>query len=128
MPLKIINKRLQKLADKETAKTLQKFFKTGPGEYGEGDVFLGIRVPELRKLAKKHQDIPTEAAVELLIAPIHEKRLLALFIIIHKYNQGNANKKKEIKEHYRVMPRTMLRYAIEKFSESHRQKYLKGEI
>jgi hypothetical protein len=56
MTLKDIQTQIRKLGDKERAKLLQRFFKTGPGEYAEGDVFLGIRVPELRKLAKEYQD------------------------------------------------------------------------
>jgi hypothetical protein len=83
-----IHNHLQKLGDKQRAKILQGFFKTGPGEYGEGDIFMGIRVPELRKLAKEYQDIPSREVRQLLKAPIHEERLLALLILVRKYSKG----------------------------------------
>ena len=234
MMVEEIQRRLQKLGNRQRAKILQGFFKTGPGEYGEGDIFLGIRVPELRKLAKAYQDIPLKDVRQLLKAPIHEERLLSLLILVNKYSKGNETEKKLIydlylrntryinnwdlvdvtaehivgtflmnknreplyclaesnslwerrisimstfhfikrhdfsdtlkiskilisdeedlihkavgwmlretgkrhlpteekflKKYYKSMPRTMLRYAIERFPESKRQKYLKGEI
>lgn len=229
-----IKKRLKQLANKEKAEVLQRFFKTGPGEYGEGDVFIGVKVPDLRKVAKDFQDIATEDVIVLLESAIHEERLLALLILVRKYVKGNETAKKRIyrlylkktkfinswdlvdgsahyivgdylmdknkaplyrltksedlwerriailatfyfikhgkyeetlkiakilltdredlihkavgwmlreigkrdmifeemflKQHYKEMPRTMLRYAIEKFPEPKRQKYLKGKI
>jgi 3-methyladenine DNA glycosylase AlkD len=232
--LKDIQAKLQKLADPEQAKTFQTFFKTGPGEYGEGDLFLGIRAAELRKLAKAYQTISIAAVFRLLDSQIHEKRMLALLILIRKFEKGSDKEQKEVygfylknirfvnnwdlvdvsaghivgaylmdknkaplyrlaqannlwerriaivatfpfikqggysetlkiskillqdKEdliqkavgwmlrevgkrdlvtietfldaHYRKMPRTLLRYAIEKFPELKRQRYLKGEI
>ncbi len=95
-----IEKHLEELGDKQRAKILQGFFKTGPGEYGEGDIFLGIRVPELRKLAKEYQDIPSGEVRQLLKAPIHEKRLLALLILVRKYSKGTESEKKRIYELY----------------------------
>lgn len=229
-----IKRRLRQLANKEKAEVLQRFFKTGPGEYGEGDVFIGVKVPDLRKVAKDFQDIATENVIVLLESAIHEERLLALLIMGRKYVKGNETAKKVIyklylkktkfinnwdlvdvtahhivgdylmdknkaplyklaksedlwerriailatfyfikhekyeetlkiakilltdredlihkavgwmlreigkkdmgteetflKQHYKNMPRTMLRYAIEKFPEPKRQKYLKGKI
>ena len=98
--IKTIQKKLHKLGNPEKAQILRRFFKTGPGEYGEGDVFLGIKVPELRKVAKEYQDIPVGAAAGLLSSPWHEERLLALFILIHKYKKGNENEKRAIYELY----------------------------
>ncbi len=229
-----LHKVLQKLGNKEQAAVLQRFFKTGPGEYGEGDVFLGVTVPQLRKLAKKNRTMATAEVRKLLTSPIHEERLLALLIFVYAYAKGDDENKKEIyteylehtafvnnwdlvdssaehivgaslvkrskkplnrllksknlwerriaimatfhfikqnefsetlrcakalladgedlihkavgwmlreigkrnmkaeeeflKEHYRRMPRTMLRYAIEKFPEDKRKRYLKGEV
>ena len=229
-----IKKQLTQLANKEKAKVLQRFFKTGPGEYGEGDVFIGVKVPDLRKVAKDFHDIAIKDVIILLESAIHEERLLALLILVSKYVKGNETAKKEIyklylnktkyinnwdlvdvtaqhivgdylmdknkeplynlskskdlwerriavmatfyfirhekyeetlkiakvlisdkedlihkavgwmlreigkrnmvieetflKQHYKEMPRTMLRYAIEKFPEPKRQQYLKGEI
>ena len=230
----MIKKRLEQVANKEKAEVLQRFFKTGPGEYGEGDVFIGVKVPDLRKIAKDFRDIVTKDVIVLLESAVHEERLLALLILVGKYAKGDETAKKEIyklyldktkfinnwdlvdvtahhivgdylmnknkdplyglarsedlwerriaimatfyfirneryvdtlkiaktllndkedlihkavgwmlreigkrdmiseeiflKQHYKEMPRTMLRYAIEKFPEYKRQKYLKGKI
>ncbi|HAK59333.1 MAG TPA: DNA alkylation repair protein [Nitrospiraceae bacterium] len=229
-----IRKKLGKLANKKRAKLLQGFFKTGPGEYGEGDVFLGIQVPVLRKLAKEYREIAPTAAVQLLKSSVHEERLLALFLLVGAYARGDDADKKKVygiymknvpfvnnwdlvdlsapqipgdylvqrsrkplytfaksnnlwkrriaiiataafirqndfsdtlrisrmllydghdlihkavgwmlrevgkrhllteegflKKHYRSMPRTMLRYAIERFPEAKRKRYLKGSV
>ena len=234
MSVQEIRARLRKLGDKERAKNSQWFFKTGPGEYGEGDRFLGIKVPELRKLAKEYQAIPLTEVTHILKSPIHEERLLALLILVRAFAKGDehvketiynlylkntqyinnwdlvdlsavyivgaflmakskkplytlaksnnmwerriaiiatfyfikegefteamkiarmllsdkedlihkavgwmlrevgkrhlATEKRFLKEHYKKMPRTMLRYAIEKFPESKRQRYLKGKV
>jgi 3-methyladenine DNA glycosylase AlkD len=81
-----LEKEILKLADKERAKNLQRFFKTGKGEYGEGDVFIGIVVPQLRKLCKEHwKDVSMEEIRKLVYSEVHEKRMLGLFILIEKY-------------------------------------------
>jgi 3-methyladenine DNA glycosylase AlkD len=232
--LQEILSKIQTLGDPQKAKDLQRFFKTGPGEYGEGDVFLGLQVPEIRKLAKEYRSFPLPIVIQLLQSSIHEARLLALLIMVWSYKQGNAPIKEQIyktylkhtrfinnwdlvdlsaehiigahlrdfdrlplqflaasdliwdrriavmatfhfikkgefsdtliiaemllqdqedlihkavgwmlreigkrdqqieesflKTHYKTMPRTMLRYAIEKFPENLRQRYLKGKI
>jgi 3-methyladenine DNA glycosylase AlkD len=95
-----IGRRLEELADKEKAQVLQRFFKTGPGEYGEGDVFLGIRVPELRKLAKEYEGIALKEAEQLLRSSIHEQRLLALLILIRNFSKGDVGVRKRIYELY----------------------------
>jgi len=234
MSLNDIHKRLQSLASPEYAAVSQRFFKTGPGQYGEGDVFIGIRVPALRKLVPGYCGQPLPEITRLLHSPIHEARMLALLILVRKFAAGNGGIKKNIyhlylkntafinnwdlvdcsaehvigaylwdksraplyrlarskdlwerriailstfhyikhdafdetlalsrllladpedliqkavgwmlrevgkrhleseksflKKHYRAMPRTMLRYAIEKFPEPQRQRYLKGTI
>jgi len=71
------------------------FFKTGPGEYGEGDLFLGITVPQLRKVSKECDAVPMGEAEALLKSTIHEERLLALLILIRKYN-GKTNQGKRV--------------------------------
>ena len=93
---KNIQQKLQQLENQEKAKILQRFFKTGPGEYGEGDVFLGIQVPVLRKLAREYQNIATATVPKLLKSPIHEQRMLALLILINKYNKGDQKEQKRI--------------------------------
>ncbi|MHB9074546.1 MAG: DNA alkylation repair protein [Desulfobaccales bacterium] len=79
---------LARLGDARQAAILQRFFKTGPGEYGEGDRFRGIRVPVLRKLARKYRQLPLIEALDLLRSAFHEDRLLALFVLMDQYYQG----------------------------------------
>ncbi len=230
MTLSAIKKDIKALATKERAKNNEWFFKTGPGEYGEGDKFVGLTVPNCRKVAKKYKDLPLSKVKLLIQSPIHEERLIALFIMRAQYknnkdeiakfylaNLAGVNNwdlvdssahyilgdylferdrsllydfaksnnlwkrriaiistfkftdqsefkdalaiaeillkdehdlihkavgwvlreigKKDLKveekfleKHYKKMPRTMLRYAIEKFEEGKRQKYLKGTM
>ena len=94
--MEALRKKIRKLANKEHAAISQRFFKTGPGEYGEGDVFIGIRVPILRKLAKEHRDLPIKDVRQLLKSAIHEERLLALLILILKYRQGDEAERERI--------------------------------
>jgi 3-methyladenine DNA glycosylase AlkD len=226
--------RLQILGDSEKARILQRFFKTAPGQYGEGDLFVGLCVPEIRKLSKEYRALPFAEIVLLLQSPLHEARMLALFILVRAHARGDDSLQERIyhvylqntrfinnwdlvdtsaphiagahlqyrsrsplhelavsdllwerrisimatfhyikcgefaetlriaesllgdpedlihkavgwmlrevgkrdhrteeaflKSHYKTMPRTMLRYAIEKFPEKLRQRYLHGEI
>lgn len=87
--LEKLKKELRKIADPKRAKNLQWFFKTGKGEYGEGDVFLGIKVPDLRKIAKKYYSLDIKQLKELIKSKFHEERLIALFILINKYQTTN---------------------------------------
>lgn len=229
-----IIERLMALGDPQHALILKRFFKTGPGEYGEGDTFIGLRVPALRKLSREFSTLPVSEAIRLLHSPLHEARFLALLIFVRYYAAGDAPLRERIfteylqntrfinnwdlvdvsaehivgahvlnsgrerlhvlaespllwerriavmatfhfikrgefdetlriaemllrdpedllhkatgwmlreigkrdqpveesflRAHYRVMPRTMLRYAIEKFPQELRQQYLRGEI
>jgi len=232
--LKDIRATLRGHGNESDAVKLQHFFKTGPGEYGEGDQFLGVRVPAIRQVAKKNKNLSLSDTQTLLQSAIHEERLLALIILTYKFRNGDPNQQIEIyktylnntghinnwdlvdvsaehivgaylyhrsckslyklakseslwerriaimstfhfikndefeetiriaerlvtdtedlihkavgwmlrevgkrdrnkeeiflKKHYQCMPRTMLRYAIEKFPENIRQQYLKGKI
>ena len=233
LQLSEIKSDIQKSANPAKAKILQGFFKTGIGEYGEGDIFLGITVPKSREIAVKHKNLSLNDIESLLKSKIHEERLIALLLLVHNY-ESNPEKREEIfnfyikntkyinnwdlvdlsspgivgnfllkkdksllyklaksnnlwekriaivstyyfiknnefsdtlkiseillkdahdlihkavgwmlreagkrdlkvlevflKEHYNQMPRTMLRYSIEKFPESKRKAYLKGKI
>lgn len=84
-----ICRRLQELGDPEKARVLQKYFKTGMGEYGEGDLFVGIRVPEIRKLARKYKTLPIPEIPYLLQSPMHEARLLALLLLVKAYQKAD---------------------------------------
>lgn len=95
-----IERRLRKLADPARVPILQRFFRTGPGEYGEGDRFLGLRVPELRKLCRELRGTPVGAAVTLLRSPYHEARLLALLLLVEAYRTGDARERGHIFEQY----------------------------
>jgi len=221
---------LEKLRNSKKAINYQRFFKTGKGEYGEGDIFYGIVVPELRKISKKYKSLELNDVEKLLKNEVHEFRMIGLFILslrfksnekeiydcymnnlvrinnwdlvdvsapnipgvylldkdkkilyslaksknlwerriamlscfafirINQYEDAlkiskillkdehdlmhkavgwmlrevgkrNLNVEEDfLKKHYKNMPRTMLRYAIEKFDENKRQRYLKGEI
>ena len=225
---------LQTLGNAKNAEHAQRFFKTAPGEYGEGDSFLGIRVPVLRRELKRHRGLSLTENLKLLKSEFHEVRLFALLLMVDAYQRsddavrlkvfkqylshtryinnwdlvdssapqivgaqlcggnterldklarssllwerriaiiasysmiragsfddtlrlakillndsedlihkavgwmlrevGNRNRRVEeafLQEHYPQMPRTMLRYAIEKFPEQLRQDYLQGRI
>ena len=231
---KIIHNELLQLANEKIAEHSQRFFKTGKGEYGEGDIFLGIRVPLLRKLVKKYRGISITEVRKLLHSKFHEERLLAVLMLVQLFKSGDKSVEKQVydlylentefinnwdlvdisashivgahlhekdkaplynlvqsknlwerrisiistfyfirqnefddtlklakillndkedlihkavgwmlrevgkreiefeeeflQEHYNIMPRTMLRYAIEKFPETSRKMYLRGEI
>ena len=91
-----IQRELARLADPQKADHLQRFFKTGPGEYGEGDRFRGIRVPVLRKLAKRYRHIDMADAADLLVSVYHEDRLLALLLLVQTAAAGNAETREKI--------------------------------
>jgi len=234
MNQKIIHNDLLQLANEQIAEHSQRFFKTGKGEYGEGDIFLGIRVPLLRRLVKKYGGISIAEVRKLLHSKFHEERLLAVLMLVQLFKSGDESVQKQVydlylentefinnwdivdisasnivgahlyekdkaplydlvqsknlwerrisiistfyfirqnefddtlklakillndkedlihkavgwmlrevgkreiefeeeflQEHYKIMPRTMLRYAIEKFPETSRKMYLRGEV
>ena len=228
-----ISARLRQLGDPERARLLQRFFKTGPGEYAEGDRFIGLKVPQVRLLLREYRTLTPTDVLPLLASPIHEERLFALIALVRCFEKGDQPTREQVytlylantsrinnwdlvdisapqivggflverdsgplhllaqsaslwerriaiiatftfirrnrfeetmriarlllhdredlihkavgwmlrevgkreqtveeaflKEHYLIMPRTMLRYAIEKFPEEKRQMYLKGK-
>ena len=95
-----IKRDLAQLKDPNRAKNLSWFFKTGKGQYGEGDVFLGIPVPEQRKVAKKYIHLSLDDLQELLTSKMHEHRFTALVILISKYYKVEESGKKEIFDFY----------------------------
>lgn len=105
----IIKKELRQKADPKKAKILLRFFKTGKGEYGEGDRFLGVVVPEQRRIARKYLDNELRSRIwlrekrllnSLLASPWHEERLTALLILVELYKRGDEKFKKQIFNFY----------------------------
>ena len=95
-----IKKELKRYSDKNKARALQRFFKTGPGGYAEGDIFIGVTVPVLRALAKKYQELSFDETLRLLRSRIHEERLLSLLILILKYRKAGLTDKEKIYKAY----------------------------
>jgi len=84
---------LKTLATEERRKVNEWFFKTGKGEYGYGDIFLGVTMPDIRRIAKKFsQEISLQELTELIRNPIHEVRLCALIILVNKYNKEEPDR------------------------------------
>jgi len=94
MTAKDVIKDLGFYQDEEKAKLLQRFFKTGKGEYGEGDIFIGIVVPSQRIVAKKYKELSLPEIKKLLNSKIHEHRLTALLILTYKFPRADENLKK----------------------------------
>lgn len=76
----------------DKSKLLMRFFKTGPGEYGEGDIFLGVMVPQTREVAKKYSSLPLKDIETLLKSKYHEERLCALLILVHNFQKHPENR------------------------------------
>ncbi len=96
MTAKQVSNVLKGLADPGIAEHSQRFFKTGKGEYGEGDRFLGIRVPVLRKHVRKFQNLDLKEARRLLMSEFHEERLFALLLLVQKFTKGDEKEKETI--------------------------------
>ena len=97
---KEIRRNLKELSDSAIAEQAQRFFKTGKGEYGEGDKFLGIRVPIIRKLVGKYLGVSIDEVLLLLRSSFHEERLFALLMLVQMFSRGTDKEKKEIYELY----------------------------
>lgn len=91
---------LRKLATPDRAKASEWFFKTGKGQYGYGDKFVGVAVPDQRKVSKKYIDLSLTDLEKLLNSEIHEERLTALFILVLKFNKAEEKGKEEIYNFY----------------------------
>jgi 3-methyladenine DNA glycosylase AlkD len=86
----IVSAELRELADKEIAASRTWFFKTGKGEYGFGDLFLGIEVPAIRQVAKKHQELALDQIKKLATSKYHEERFIALAIVVLQFKKAKA--------------------------------------
>lgn len=95
-----IERELAELADPARAAKLRRFFKTGPGEYGEGDRFLGIRVGEQRRVAARHRDAELDELEQLLASPIHEHRLTALLVLVAQFERAEPPRREQLAEFF----------------------------
>lgn len=95
-----IRAKVAELANPEIAAVSQRYFKTGPGQYGEGDIFVGIRAPVLRTLAKTYQQTEVKELEKLLESPIHEERVLTLLILIRKLAKADEAMRKRVYQLY----------------------------
>jgi 3-methyladenine DNA glycosylase AlkD len=96
----VIRKELRAVSDPEKAKGLKRFFKAGPGQYGEGDRFHGVVVPSVRKIVKTHLCAAEADILDLLRSAYHEERMAALLILVSQYNRGDDTKKDAIFQLY----------------------------
>ncbi len=95
-----VSKEVKKLSSKERATRSQSFFKTGKGEYGFGDIFIGLTVPEMKLVAKKYKEIDFVEVQKLLDSKIHEERFIGLTILDLKFEKANEILRKKIVSMY----------------------------
>lgn len=95
-----LDRDIRAASDSERARGALRFFKTGPGEYAEGDVFAGIPVPECRRLARRYAALEEAAVKKLLASEIHEKRLIALLILVERYRTGDERTRQRVYDYY----------------------------
>jgi 3-methyladenine DNA glycosylase AlkD len=100
MTLAALRAEIHALGSPDRAVHSLRFFKTGPGEYGAGDKFLGLTVPEMRALARKYRDLADADALALLASPWHEDRLVALILLVNGYERGDDARRKRIHRAY----------------------------
>lgn len=100
MNLKTLKAELKEAADPNRAKSLARFFKTGKGQYGEGDVFLGITLPVTRAIVKKYKDLEMAEVQALLKSKYHEERMIALLILVNRFKNLPARRQRYIFDFY----------------------------
>ena len=91
-----IKTRLRELGSPEDALFLQRFFKTAPGQYGHGDIFIGVRVPDTRRLLKEFKGLTADDVMPLLRSPVHEERLFALLALVRSFSAGNEAVREQV--------------------------------
>jgi 3-methyladenine DNA glycosylase AlkD len=91
-----VRARLQELGNAEKARFLQRFFKTGPGEYAEGDVLLGVTVPAVRRLLRHYRALTPAEVLPLLASPLHEERLFALLALVRCFEKGDDEQRLQV--------------------------------
>jgi len=100
MSINKLREKIKRVSNKKHAEAMLWFFKTGKGEYGEGDIFAGIKVPVQRKIAKEFLNLNFTELKELLKSKVHEERLIALLILVEKYEKGEEKEKNKIFRFY----------------------------
>jgi 3-methyladenine DNA glycosylase AlkD len=95
-----VKREVAALADPERARFLARFFRTGSGEYAEGDRLLGLTVPDQRIVARAFRDLPLAEAAKLLASPFHEHRLIALIILVEQHRRADTDRKSELSRFY----------------------------
>jgi 3-methyladenine DNA glycosylase AlkD len=100
IPSKAVKREIDALGNPEDAAALQRFFKTGPGEYGEGDVFVGVKIPPQRAIAKAHADLPLAEIDKLLASAVHEHRSVGLIILTNRAKRAEVEERKELYDFY----------------------------
>lgn len=100
MNLDALQREIRRLGSPERAKHSLRFFRTGPGEYGEGDKFFGLTVPEMRAIAKQYRDLDHDEVLELLQSEWHEDRLVALLLLVDGYDRGDDARRRKIHRAY----------------------------
>jgi 3-methyladenine DNA glycosylase AlkD len=100
MTAREIEHTLKTMGNPEKAEFVARYFKTGPGQYGEGDQFVGLTVPVLRQLARKYKTLPLQEAALLLTSPVHEARLLSLLILVEACKKAAIAEKEHIYQIY----------------------------
>ena len=98
--LENLKKDLAKVANREKAIFLKRFFKAGKGDYAEGDILIGVTVPKTRKIVSKYRSMPLVEVGQLLKSPIHEHRLAALLILVWQFEHGNPQQQEKIYKLY----------------------------
>lgn len=115
----MIRRELCARANKEKVQLYASFFKTGKGEYGEGDVFLGVTVPKQRIVAKKYSELPFTQISQLLESPYHEERLTALIILVGQYKRGDPFVQKQIYNFYLAHTKSINNWDLVDLSAHH---------
>jgi hypothetical protein len=100
MKLAALRREIRALGSPERAKNSLRFFRTGPGEYGEGDKFFGLTVPEMRAIAKRYRDLDHEDVLRLLQSEWHEDRVVALLLLVDGYKRGDDTRRRKIHRAY----------------------------
>lgn len=95
-----IRHRLKQHADPASVAVLQSFFKTGPGEYGEGDIFIGVRLPAMRALCRACRGATIDVVQPLLRSPVHEERALALLLLVDAFTRADERGRRRIYDFY----------------------------